>query len=98
MGFPTRLRRHCESWLPTGRDDDPPRSSQDAFRQVDIPLALVAIHAEDDGGIGRRMVERCLQEQKVRTKLAYRERSSIDEQAHPHVGRMAGMTGRYQDG
>jgi len=65
---------------------------------MDIPLALVSVHAEDNGGIGWRVVERGLQEQKIRTKLAYRERSSIDKKAHPYVGGVADMTGRDQDG
>jgi hypothetical protein len=56
-------------------------------------LALIAIHAKDDGGIRRGVVQRPLQEQKIRTELAYRERKPIDQQTHPHVGRMAGMTG-----
>ncbi len=79
-------------------DDDPPRSRRDAVRQVDLPLALVPVHAEDDRGVRAWVVEGCLQEQEIRPKLAYRERSSIDQQAYPDIGRMAGMTGRDQDG
>jgi len=85
-------------FLPARRDDDPSGSGGDAFRQADVPLAFVPVHAEDDGGVCRWMVERRLQEQEIRPKLAYRERGSIDEQAHLHIGRMAGMTGRDQDG
>jgi hypothetical protein len=72
-------------------DDHAPRPGGDAFRQPDFPLALVAVDAW-------RMVERCFQKQKIRAKLAYRNRSSVEEHVHSHIGRVARLNGRDQYG
>lgn len=79
--------------LPDRRDDDPPRRRGDAFRQMDLPLALVFVHAEHDGGVGRRMVDGRLQEQEIRAELGHRERRSIDQQTHFYIGGMPRVTG-----
>ncbi len=60
---------------------------------MDSPLAFTLVHAQQDTGIGGWMVDGSIQEKKIRSELGHRKRSSIDQQAHSHVGGMPFVTG-----
>ncbi len=84
--------------LPTRRDDDPPRPSRDAFRQIDFPLPLVSVHCQEQTATRWRVVDCSVQNEKIGAELADRKSLPIELQVHFHIGGMPGVTSRSKDG
>jgi hypothetical protein len=68
------------------------RGTGNAFRQTHIPTAFTLVHLENQTGVRRRMVPREVNQEKIRPHLPDWNRTSVDEQAHRHLGGMSTLT------
>ena len=74
------------------RDGHPSAPCRDSVRQPDGAAAFVSVYREKEDGVGWRMIDRFVEDQKIRPKLGDRERLAADLDVHFHFGRVADMT------
>ena len=60
--------------------------------EMDVPASLALVHLQDHAGVGGRMVDGILQENKVRPHLRDGDGMSADEQAHFHLRGMSAVS------
>ena len=69
-----------------------PRSSGDALRQANVPPFLALVHTQDNAGASRRMVGRCVEEEKTRPQLGHGDGESIEQKMNADLGRVTAVT------
>lgn len=72
-------------------------SGGDTLGKLDVPATFVVVHLHDHGCGSGNMVDRAVQQHKVRPQLRHGQSQSVDEQAQVHPGGMATLTGDRQN-
>ena len=87
-------RRRPRQWektavgLRTERESDPLGVPGNPMRELHAPLALAAVHSQDNGRLSRRIISGGFNEKEIRTHLCDADRFAVDDQLHLDLCRM----------
>ncbi len=76
----------------SAHDGNPLGVDGDSVREPDVPTSLAFVHAENDAGIVRGVVNRGIEEQKPRTQLGNRHGMTVENQVDFHVSGVPTVT------
>jgi hypothetical protein len=72
-----------------------PHSNRKPLWELDWPAALGSIHAQQNLGVGRRVLGGVIEDEKIGAELRDGQGKVIQDQMHPHVGGMTAGAACY---